>query len=196
MSLYSNTTSTEANVIRVSSYLEELSPGRLRHILGVADTAEALARRLNYDPGKARLAGLAHDLAREWPSEAITEGALRDGGGLSHLEEQNPVLLHGRAAAQFIHEALEVTDPEVLEAIRHHTLGTANPGILDLILYAADYVEPNRPFLDDRLKRLRDSGDLVSLVLGIIDHLRARGLELADPTVEMESTLRRWAGSS
>ncbi len=197
MSLYSSTTSTEANAMKVSAYIEEhLPPGRRRHILAVADTAEALARRFDYDPGKARLAGLAHDIAREWPLAAITEQALRDGGGLSQLEERNPVVLHGRAAAQFIREAYGVKDPEVLGAVRHHTLGTDSPTTLDLILYAADYVEPNRPFLNDRLKRLRDSGDLVTLVLGIIDHLRERGLELADETVAMETTLRRRASAS
>jgi predicted HD superfamily hydrolase involved in NAD metabolism len=196
MSLYSNTTSIDADVRKVSAYLEQnLSSKRRRHILGVADTAEALAGRFDYDPQKARLAGLAHDLAREWPPEAVTKEALRDGTGLSPLEEQNHVLLHGRAAAQFIRETFDVLDPEVLDAVRHHTLGTPDPSRLDLILYAADYLEPNRPFLDDRLRELRDSGDLVTLVLAVIDHLRERGRDLAEPTLAMETTLRRRAVS-
>lgn len=196
MSLYSNTTSIDAEVRKVTAYLEEnLTPKRRRHIFGVADTAEALARRFDYHPQKARLAALAHDLAREWPLETVSEVALRDGKGLSPLEERNHVLLHGRAAAQFIRETFGVRDPEIIDAIRHHTLGTGDPSPLDLILYAADYLEPNRPFLDDRLRELRDSGDLVTLVLAVIDHLRGRGRDLAEPTLEMEATLRRRAVS-
>ncbi len=196
MSLYSNTTSIDADVRKVTAYLEQnLSPKRRRHIFGVADTAEALARRFDYHPLKARLAGLAHDLAREWPPEAVSEEALRDGRGLSPPEEQNRVLLHGRAAAQFILETFDVTDPEILDAVRHHTLGTADPSPLDLILYAADYLEPNRPFLDGRWGELRDSADLVTLVLAVIDHLRERGRGLAEETLAMETTLRRRAVS-
>lgn len=196
MSIYSNTTSIDTDVRKVIAYLEEhLSEKRRRHIFGVADTAEALARRFDYHPQKARLAGLAHDLAREWPLEAVTEVALRDGRGFSPLERQNAVLLHGRAAAQFMRETFGVADPEILDAVRHHTLGTADPSILDLILYGADYLEPNRPFLDDRLRALRDSADPVTLVLAIIEHLRERGRHLAEETLAMETALRRRAVS-
>ncbi len=176
-------TSTHADQRLVADYVTtRLSPKRLRHTIGVAETATGLALRVGLDPGRARLSGLIHDLAREWEPTEMIATARRDGLALSDLEKKNPVLLHGRAAAQFARESWGINDEGVLNAVRHHTLGTPNPGPLDLLLYCADYVEPNRPFLDERLQALRESAPLPQLTLAIIEHIRTRGHELAPPT--------------
>ena len=192
MSLSENTTSIKTDERRLVEYIEtHLSPKRRRHIYGVAETAEELAHRFGMDTDRARLAGLAHDLAREWEPERMKEYALRDGQGLSPLEEGNLLLLHGRAAAQLLREGFEVEDEELLNAVGHHTLGRKNPSRPDLLLYCADYLEPNRRFLDDRLKRLRQTADLETLTLAVVEHIRARGHELADETLAMAHELRR-----
>jgi nicotinate-nucleotide adenylyltransferase len=143
------------------------------------------------DSDRARLAGLSHDLAREWEPERMKEYARRDGEGLSALEEENPLLLHGRAAAQLLREEFEVEDEELLHAVSHHTLGSKHPSRLDLLLYCADYVEPNRRFLDDQLRHLRETADLETLALAVVEHIRGRGHELADQTLAMAQELRR-----
>ena len=48
-----------------------LKPSRYRHSLGVADTAAFLAGRFGVDVEQARLAGLLHDCAREFPNDAM-----------------------------------------------------------------------------------------------------------------------------
>ena len=56
----------------ILNYLaENLSKGRLNHILGVAETAINLAINYGADPQKAELAGLLHDCAKEWKKEAL-----------------------------------------------------------------------------------------------------------------------------
>ena len=58
---------------------KRLKPGRFRHSLGVADTAVFLARRFGVDEEKARVAGLLHDCAREFPNDTLIEEAARRG---------------------------------------------------------------------------------------------------------------------
>ena len=43
---------------------ERLKPARFRHTMGVAETAERLARKYGADPMRARLAGMLHDCAK------------------------------------------------------------------------------------------------------------------------------------
>ena len=124
-----------------------LSEGRYGHTLRVADTAEDLARAHGLDPGRARLAALLHDAAREIgePGEFLRLA------GEWHIpfgepERQSPKLLHGPVAAELARRELGVEDAEVLEAIRAHTVGRPGMGPLALVLYVADKIEPARDY--------------------------------------------------
>lgn len=55
-------------------------------------------------------------------------------------------LLHGPAAAVRA-EAEGETDSAVLEAVRWHTVGCVGWSLTGRALYAADFLEPGRPFL-------------------------------------------------
>ena len=55
-----------------------LKPSRFQHSLGVSETAVTLAKRFGVDEEKARIAGLLHDCARQYPNdELIAEAAIR-----------------------------------------------------------------------------------------------------------------------
>ena len=56
-----------------------LKPGRYVHSLGVAETAVFLAERFQADVEKARIAGLLHDCARQYPNEQLIAEAVRRG---------------------------------------------------------------------------------------------------------------------
>ena len=56
-----------------------LKPSRYQHSLGVADTAVFLAGRFGVDIEKARVAGLLHDCAREFPNETMIAEAEKRG---------------------------------------------------------------------------------------------------------------------
>ena len=59
------------NSYQFFSRLEEkyLSPKRYHHCLGVAKTAEQLAKKYQVNSKKAKLAGLLHDFYKETPKE-------------------------------------------------------------------------------------------------------------------------------
>lgn len=130
----------------ISLLKERFTQDRYRHSLGVAKEAERLARREGLDEEKAYLGGLLHDYAK-----GLDEEELRRLGRLSSWEIDDdelamPELLHAPAGAYLVQQELGVKDPEIMEAIRYHTIGNPTMGKLAVIIYIADYIEPNRDF--------------------------------------------------
>lgn len=119
-----------------------LSPKRMLHTLGVRDAAVALARRNGIPGGKARIAGLLHDCAKYLPDAELLRRA--DAAGADALEKLSPQVLHAPIGAQIARDQYSVRDPEILSAIRRHTVGGRGMALLDAIVYVADFIEPNR----------------------------------------------------
>ena len=125
---------------------ERLSAKRYGHTLRVANTAEALARAHGLDPGRARLAALLHDAAREMSSEEFLGLAEDLGLPVGEPERESPKLLHGPVAAGLARRDLGVEDGEILDAVREHTTGRPGMAPLSLVLYVADKIEPARDY--------------------------------------------------
>jgi predicted HD superfamily hydrolase involved in NAD metabolism len=134
---------------------ERLSAKRYGHTLRVADTAEALARVHGLDPGRARLAALLHDAAREMSSDEFLDLAEDLELPVGEPERESPKLLHGPVAAGLARRDLGVEDEGVLAAIREHTTGRPAMAPLSLVLYVADKIEPARDYPSvENLRRL------------------------------------------
>lgn len=123
-----------------------LSEKRYDHTLRVADVAERLARIHNLDPGRARLAAILHDAARETEPDEFLRLAENWNLPFGEPEKESPKLLHGPVAAELSRRELGVEDEDVLEAIRAHTTGRPGMGPLALVLYIADKIEPARDY--------------------------------------------------
>ncbi|MDP3543975.1 MAG: bis(5'-nucleosyl)-tetraphosphatase (symmetrical) YqeK [Elusimicrobiota bacterium] len=118
-----------------------LSASRYAHTLNVASLAEALARRWGADPAKALLAGLLHDAGRRFRPHELARYARRRRLAVPEraiILDLDPMLLHAYASADIARREFGVRDPEVLNAIRRHTLGDRRMSLLDKILYVAD----------------------------------------------------------
>jgi len=145
---------------------KRLKPGRFRHSLGVADTAVFLARRFGVDEEKARVAGLLHDCAREFPNDTLMEEAARRGIAVEPLERSMPLLLHAYIGAERVKEIYGVEDAEICQAIYRHTVGGGNMTPLDKIIWYADMIEPNRDYPEvEHLRRLAREASLDEMVL-------------------------------
>jgi predicted HD superfamily hydrolase involved in NAD metabolism len=132
---------------------QTLTPGRVQHSLGVAETAASLAELYEEDPERARLAGITHDLAREMrPADMLAEALMRK-LPMERVERQAPILLHGPIeASRLAEEGLH--DPEILQAVRLHTTGAPGMGKLAQIVFVADAIEPGREY--PGVEELRD----------------------------------------
>ena len=167
---------------------------RLAHSRRVADLAAELCVARGLEGRKGELAGLAHDWAREWPPAQMRRLALRDGRGESALEARYPVLLHGRAAAVALREDLGIEDAQILEAVACHVTGRPGMGLLAKIVFAADFLEPGRGFLDERIRkgilRMDIDGMTIRVLEEIFKHLRRKHRPIARPAVELARELR------
>jgi predicted HD superfamily hydrolase involved in NAD metabolism len=123
-----------------------LSAKRMQHSLGVCKTAVALANRFGVDQGKAKLAGILHDCAKEITSSESLRMAHSFGIVIDQIEKSAPVLLHAKIGAHLAQVEYGITDEEILKAIRLHTVGGPEMTFLDKIIYLADFIEPNRSF--------------------------------------------------
>lgn len=162
-----------------------LSEERLRHTEGTAEAAARLAALLGADPGKAVLAAVLHDIARDLSPEDLLRAARSKGIMVRTVDTRNPVLLHGKIAAAEA-EALGVRDPDVLQAIASHVTGRRGWTGLEKAVYLADKVESTRSYPGvDRLRELIDAGQvevaLMEALRGAVAYAAKYGPGLVDP---------------
>lgn len=130
---------------RVLTWLREnVSEHRLQHILGVETMCQQLASYHNIEPEKAARAGLMHDLAKFFPPSRLLAMADREGIEVDEICQVNPHLLHADVSAIVAKNEFGVKDPDILTAIRNHTLGSPQMSPLSCIVFIADCLEPSR----------------------------------------------------
>ena len=133
-----------------------LSPKRFEHSIGVAKTAECLAKKYGEVPEKAYLAGVAHDIAKELPKDKFFELCKKGNIELDPVEIANPALLHGPAGSVLIKD-YGIDDEDIINAVRYHTVGREHMSRLEKIIYLADMIEPARSFREvDELRELAE----------------------------------------
>ncbi len=117
---------------------------RYEHTKGVMYTAGCLAMAHGYDVDKAMLAGLLHDCAKCIPNEDKLTLCREHHILVTPIEAENPFLLHAKLGALLAEIEYDISDPEILHAIKVHTTGEPDMNTLDKIIYIADYIEPCR----------------------------------------------------
>ncbi|UPT76015.1 MAG: bis(5'-nucleosyl)-tetraphosphatase (symmetrical) YqeK [Elusimicrobiota bacterium] len=120
---------------------EDLSPARFEHTVHVAALAESLARRHGASPDAARTAGLLHDAGRRYRPHEVARYVRARAISVPERAKvlaSDPMLAHAYVSADLARREFGVEDPEILGAIRRHTLGDARLSLLDKVLYVAD----------------------------------------------------------
>lgn len=168
---------------------------RYAHNVRVARLADRLAQAHAQDAGRARLAGMLHDLARLYSAERLVAECEARGMPIDAFERRNPIVLHARLGAELARESFGVEDPAILCAIQRHTLAAPGMSQLDAIVYLADSLEPGRPFAERARLEVLAFQDLDSAMLALlrssIVYLRGRGLEAAPLTLAALATYER-----
>lgn len=160
---------------------------RVRHTLGVRQTAVELADLYGARMQAAGVAAMLHDVAKPLPLEQMQALARQYSLELPQEILSDDNLLHGPVAAAIAEHALGVTDGEVLSAIACHTTGKPGMSALDKILFIADAIEPNRadyPGLEE-MRRLapRSLDDAVLLSMRRTkEYVLSRGLHFCSQT--------------
>lgn len=67
---------------------------------------------------------------------------------MDEIMEKQTDLIHPFLGAEVARREYQVTDEDILNAIRYHTTGRAGMSLLEKIIFIADYIEPNREKFD------------------------------------------------
>ena len=138
---------------------EHLSKKRYTHSLNVAASAVELAKKYDCDCDKAYTAGLLHDIAKELPAEEQLELVKQSGLEVHEIETKSVPLFHAIAGAELVQELFDIHDPEIIWAIRWHTVAAGGMSRLAVIIYMADLISADRDHKDvGRMRKLADKG--------------------------------------
>ena len=129
------------------AFLEQtLSKKRFQHSCNVARAARQLAQRYGEDQETAYFAGLVHDICKEMPFEEQRRLMLAGDFAPDEAELHSRKLWHGIAGAYFLQREFGVTDRDILNAVRFHTVGRPDMSLLEEIIYIADMISEERDY--------------------------------------------------
>ena len=136
---------TEFNIEEAKERLkEQLNEERYNHSIGTMETAMELADILHLDKNKAQIAGLLHDCAKCYPNDKLLKIIHDELTDVQDSELVNYKTLHAPVSAYIEKQDFGVTDPEILSAIRWHTLGKVEMSDFEKMIFLADKIEKNR----------------------------------------------------
>ena len=171
-----------------------LNPNRIKHVLGCRDTAVELAKHWGADMTDAARAGILHDITKAIDGPLQLTLCSAYGKILSDFSRKYPKTLHALTGSM-VAERIFGENEAVVSAIEHHTTGKADMNLLEMIIYVADYMEPNRDFPGvEKLRQLAYSDIQAALKLGLemtLEHLKRQGNEVSPESREALAWLNK-----
>lgn len=166
---------------------EHVKKFRYEHSIRVAETCARLCRMFALDDDVGYLAGVGHDMCKDFSDQELFDLAAKDGNPIIPYEKRNPALLHGRAAAVLMKEKFGIEDKDILEAVAYHTSGVMGMCDLSKCLFIADKIEPGRPQSTDEYRERLYKMNLDQMFYAVLyenySYVLKKGYELF-PTTE------------
>jgi nicotinate-nucleotide adenylyltransferase len=200
------------DIRRAETYINDAlerwcKPSRVEHSRSVAAMAEGLCARFGADPELGRIAGLAHDIAKDRPlpeqwAEARAAAALPELGfitaAVARMEAEPAFadkIIHGPAAAAILARNADFRNADILEAVAYHSSAAVEMRPLAKIVFIADKIEPRRPYLteeDRKAAAFLSLDDLLIHALGLsISWLRRNDRAIAQSTLDLYNALTK-----
>lgn len=172
---------------------KQVNKNRYLHSLAVAETAIKLAKIYDVDFNKAQIAGILHDFTKDWHKDKLERIIIENDELSKDILKYGENLWHGPVASVIIQEKLNITDVEVIQAVRFHTSGRKNMTKLEKVVCLADYIEPNRNFKGvNNLRKIAETDLNQALLLafdGTIQSLIEKKVKIYPLTVEARNYL-------
>lgn len=116
-----------------------LSQYRYEHSILVAEEAKALAHTYQCNPEKAYIAGLVHDIAKEFTDAENQYWIEKYHLSRKWLSIEYAPIVHAEIGAVVIQEKYGL-DLDICRAVRYHTIGHLPMSLFDKILFVADKI--------------------------------------------------------
>ena len=166
-----------------------LTEHRYTHSLGVMETAEKMALTFGENSESALIAGLLHDCAKQIDRSVQLKMCEERGIFIDDIKKSAPSLVHADLGASIAETEFQVTDEDILGAIKYHTLGRKDMTALEKILFLADIIEPNRRDFEGlaELRKLCETDLDKAMLYGLtlsIKNVERKGRILHTQTIE------------
>ncbi len=172
----------------IKALKETLGPERFEHSLRVEKIAVALARKYRVSTKKAGLAALLHDYSRKFTREELLKQAKKFGLKIDPIRKFEPKLFHAELSALLVKRDFGITSPEILEAIKKHTVGAPKMTKLEKIIYLSDHIEEGRDFCGVKKTRRLAFKNLDQAVIestsNMLEYLLKEGLPIYPGTIQ------------
>lgn len=149
---------------------EKLDDYRFEHSLAVAEKAEELAQKFGADKEKAYLAGLLHDITKNFSKDEQLQFFGSSAIMLSNVEKASPKVWHAISGATYIKNVLKIEDSEIINAVRYHTTGREDMSLLEKIVYIADFTSKDRNYPDVDILREKVNDNLDDGIVYALRH--------------------------
>lgn len=134
------------NVEKIKECLKSnLSNYRYEHSIRVAEEARKLANHYNFNEENAYIAGLLHDIAKEYSKEENRKVIIKYKLDKNLLDDSNKRVCHAIIGSVIAKELYNVSD-DICQAIRYHTVGNKNMSFFDKIIFIADKIESGKKY--------------------------------------------------
>jgi len=186
--------------LRFEAY-KMLDEKRIRHVAGCEAEAVSLSKRWGVDTDSAREAAILHDITKKLSRDEHLEILNANSESLGEIEQTNEKLMHAKTGALIAKSEFNVNG-DVMDAILWHTTGKAQMTPLEMIIYIADYIEPNRDYDEPWfgvLKRLAYENLGSAMRLGLeksIEDLRQRGKTIHPDSLSAFNSISECEGDS
>ncbi|MEA1883040.1 MAG: bis(5'-nucleosyl)-tetraphosphatase (symmetrical) YqeK [Thermotogota bacterium] len=133
----------EEIIVRIK---KNLNPKRLEHTMGVLDYSILLAEKHGEEILPVKIGALYHDAYRNHKNGELIEMAKKHQLHITKEEKYNPILLHGKLAANDLKKRYPtlLRIDEIAQAIEYHTSGYVFNSKIGKIIFIADSLEKNR----------------------------------------------------
>lgn len=131
---------------------------RYKHAISVANLAYDIAESNNKDPGLAYLAGYLHDIGKASTDRELEKISNAKYGKFFKGNIIPEKVMHQFTGALILENYFHITDKMIIEAVRYHTSGKKHMCWLAKIIYAADKLDPLRPYdSSDMIRRMKEN---------------------------------------
>ncbi|MEK6190194.1 MAG: bis(5'-nucleosyl)-tetraphosphatase (symmetrical) YqeK [Carnobacterium alterfunditum] len=180
----------------IQTIQSQMSRERFQHVLGVEQAAVQLAEKFGVSTEAASIAALTHDYAKERSDKEMQELIFSEKLDLEWLDYGSNIW-HGPLGAVLVERELGISNPDILNAIRHHTIGAEKMTLLEQVIYVADYIEPGRNFPGVEHARVLAAENLQEAVRyetkQILQHLIEQNRKIYPKTI---ATYNKWVANS
>lgn len=170
-----------------------LSSARFEHCLLVAEEAKSLAQNYKIDPQPAYIAGLLHDIAKEFTSEENAKLIKKYNLSVTLLNPEYQKMVHADLGAKVIKEKYHLNE-DICNAVKYHTIGDKSMNLLAKIVFIADKIGRKnlKPEFQEIKKMAYQNIDkaLEKYIKINAQKLESKGLKLHPKTKELLSKLQ------